>query len=121
MVDQAKVMMPTTRITGPSTGICAKARVVSWPPSDICAMSMAGFFMIVVTSTRPVIRHTTTVSQKVPVADTRACRTGLRVCAAEATVGRSHARLIGEQPPCHAEAHGYQSPCPTSPPAAARG
>ena len=41
MVDQAKVMMPTTRITGPSTGICAKARVVSWPPSDICAMSMA--------------------------------------------------------------------------------
>ena len=87
MVDQAKVMMPTTRITGPSTGICAKARVVSWPPSDICAMSMAGFFMMVVTSTRPVIRHTTTVSQKVPVADTRAWRTGLRVWAAAATMG----------------------------------
>ena len=31
------------------------------------------------TSTSPVIRHTTTVSQNVPVALTSACRTGFRL------------------------------------------
>ena len=64
MVDQAKVMIPTTRITGPSTGIWEKARVVSWPPSATLSMLMLGFFIMVLTSTRPVMRQTTTVSQK---------------------------------------------------------
>ncbi len=31
--------------------------------------------------------QTTTVSQNVPVEDTRACRTGFVVCAAAATIG----------------------------------
>ena len=43
--------------------------------------------MMLVTSTRPVIRQTTTVSQKVPVLDTRAWRTGFLVCAAAAAIG----------------------------------
>ena len=43
--------------------------------------------MQLLTITRPVIRHTTTVSQNVPVEDTRACLTGFRVFAAAATIG----------------------------------
>lgn len=39
------------------------------------------------TMTTPVRAHITTVSQKVPVLDTKACRTGLRVFAAAATIG----------------------------------
>ena len=57
------------------------------PPSVMLPMSMAGFFRMLDTSTSPVIRQTTTVSQKVPLADTSACRTGLRVWAAAATMG----------------------------------
>ena len=38
-------------------------------------------------SMRPVMRQTTTVSQKVPVMETRAWRAGLRVTAEEATSG----------------------------------
>ena len=39
------------------------------------------------TTTSPVIAQTTTVSQKVPVEETSACRTGFFVCAAAATMG----------------------------------
>ena len=39
------------------------------------------------TSTSPVSAQMTTVSQNVPVDDTKAWRTGLRVCAAAATMG----------------------------------
>ena len=46
-----------------------------------------GFRMIAVTSTSPLIAQMTTVSQKVPVAETSACRTGLRAWAAAATIG----------------------------------
>ena len=65
-------MMPITRINGPSTGICENAAVVIWPPFSIISILMEGFFIIVVTSTKPVIRQTTTVSQNVPVAETSA-------------------------------------------------
>ena len=68
-------------------GIWSKAREVSTPPSVISLALIAGFFIIVETSTRPVIRHTTTVSQKVPVEETSAWRTGFRVCAAAAAIG----------------------------------
>src|SRR5574344_426589 len=43
--------------------------------------------MILDTITSPVMAQITTVSQNVPEDDTRACRTGLRVCAAAATMG----------------------------------
>lgn len=44
------------------------------------------------------MRQTTTVSQKVPVADTRAWRTGLRVWAAAATMGRNPYRIHWKKP-----------------------
>ena len=47
-------------------GICANAADVSSPPSTE-AVSMFGFLIHELTITRPVIRHTTTVSQNVPV------------------------------------------------------
>ena len=43
--------------------------------------------MILDTITSPVMAHITTVSQNVPDDDTKAWRTGLRVCAAAATIG----------------------------------
>src|SRR5574344_599160 len=43
--------------------------------------------MIQLVSTIPVMAQMMTVSQKVPVDDTNACLTGLRVCAAAATIG----------------------------------
>ena len=122
MVDQAKVMMPTTRMMGPSTGIWEKARVVSWPPSVTLSMLMLGFFMMVVTSTRPVMRHTTTVSQKVPVEDTRACRTGLRVWAAEATRGAEPMPdSLENRPRATPKRRAMSRPWPTRPPATAPG
>ena len=42
---------------------------------------------MLLTSTSPVMAQITTVSQKVPVLDTSAWRTGFRVCAAAATIG----------------------------------
>ena len=82
----------------------------------------AGFFIIEETSTRPVIRHTTTVVQKVPVAETSACRTGLRVCAALATSGAdpipdSFENRPRATPYCSAR----RIPPPTSPPVTAPG
>ena len=53
-------------------GICENAAVVIWPPFSMVSMLMFGFFMMVETRTRPVIRQTTTVSQNVPVAETSA-------------------------------------------------
>ena len=55
------------------------AREVRTPPSEIELISMEGFFIMLVTSTIPVSAHTTTVSQKVPVLDTSAWRTGFLV------------------------------------------
>ena len=43
--------------------------------------------MILEVITKPVNAQMMTVSQKVPVDDTNAWRTGLRVCAAAATIG----------------------------------
>jgi len=43
--------------------------------------------MILLTMTSPVSAQITTVSQNVAVLDTSACLTGLRVCAAAATIG----------------------------------
>ncbi len=48
---------------------------------------MPGLAIIVETSTMPVKAQMTTVSQNVPVMDTSAWRAGLRVDAAEATMG----------------------------------
>ena len=53
------------------TGICAKHKVVSVPPSRP-TVEMAGLARILETSTSPVIRQTTTVSQNVPVEAIRA-------------------------------------------------
>ena len=78
--------------------------------------------MILVTRTRPVIRQTTTVSQNVPVLDTRAWRTGFLVCAAAAAMGAEPIPDSLEKSPlaipyCMAS----MMPLPTSPPAAAPG
>ena len=79
-------MMPTIGMGWPMYGIWLKAALVSSPPSRVATL-MASLPIMLLTSTSPVIRQTTTVSQKVPVADTRAWRTGLRVWAAAATMG----------------------------------
>ena len=83
---------------------------------------MAGFFMMLVTRTRPVMRQTTTVSQKVPVEETSACRTGLRVWAAAATMG---AEPIPDSLENRPRAMPYRAavimPEPMRPPAAAPG
>ena len=57
---------------GPRYGICPNAREVKTPPSETSFALIVGFFIIVVTRTRPVNAHTTTVSQNVPVEDTNA-------------------------------------------------
>ena len=78
--------------------------------------------MIVETSTRPVIRQTTTVSQKVPVAETRACHTGLRVWAAEATSGADPMPdSLEKSPRATPKRRAIITPCPTRPPATAPG
>ena len=84
MVENAKVTMPTERISGPITGSLEKA---AWVRAAPWVQSMSGCATTLLTSTRPVSAHTTTVSQKVPVDETSACRTGLRVLAAAATIG----------------------------------
>ena len=107
---------------GPNTGICPNASVVRVPPSLIWSALIFGFFIMVDTSTSPVIRHTTTVSQKVPVEDTSAWRTGFLVCAAAAAIGAEPIPDSLEKSPlaipyCMAK----RIPVPTSPPAAAPG
>ena len=79
-------MRPTTSTGFPTIGIVEKASVVSSEPLPLMPL-IKGCFMMQETRTRPVIRQTTTVSQKVPVIETSACRLGLRDWAAAATSG----------------------------------
>ena len=78
--------------------------------------------MMLETSTRPVIRQTTTVSQNVPVEEISACRTGLRDCAAAATIGAEPIPDSFENKP---RAQPYRQAVmivlPINPPAIARG
>ena len=59
----------------------ANAAFVSAAPFSPCVQSPE------LTTTRPVMAQTTTVSQNVPVDETSAWRTGFFVCAAAATIG----------------------------------
>ena len=68
----------------PIYGILPKATFVNSAP---LSEDMSGYAMMLLTITSPVSAHTTTVSQKVPVDDTSAWRTGFRVFAAAATMG----------------------------------
>ena len=83
--------MPSTSTGVPTNGMLAKAALVSCAPAVISPAEMeatiSGCASIVETSTMPVRAQITTVSQKVPVMDTSAWRAGLRVVAAEATMG----------------------------------
>src|SRR6266540_6948058 len=81
MVENTKVRRPTARMNGPTTGSSLKADLVKEAPLRPFVQSME------LTTTSPVIKQTTTVSQKVPVDETRAWRTGFLVCAAAATMG----------------------------------
>ena len=84
MVVKAKVTKPMTRNGVPTTGILLNATLVSAAPSE---KLMSGCASTLLTITMPVKAQITTVSQNVPVEETRAWRTGLRVCAAAATMG----------------------------------
>ena len=107
---------------GPRYGICPNANVVSCPPLSIESALIPGFFMIVVTSTSPVIRHTTTVSQNVPVEDTSAWRTGFLVCAAAAAIGAEpRPDSLENRPLATPYWIAIRIPLPTRPPAAAPG
>ena len=76
---------------------------------------------MLLTRTRPVMRQTTTVSQKVPVADTRAWRTGLRVWAAAATIGAEPMPdSLEKRPRAIPYLADIMIPEPTSPPAMER-
>ena len=55
--------------------------------------------MTLLTMTSPVSAQMTTVSQNVPLEETRAWRTGLRVCAAAATMGAEPMPLSLENSP----------------------
>ena len=70
----------------PITGIVEKACEVSAAPFPLKA-SILGYLIIHETSTIPVNKQITTVSQNVPVIDTNACRLGFFVFAAEAING----------------------------------
>ena len=65
-------------------GILENAILVSTAP---LSKVMSGYANTLLTITIPVMAQMTTVSQNVPVLDTKAWRTGLRVCAAAATMG----------------------------------
>ncbi|MDD4788749.1 MAG: hypothetical protein PHO07_16375 [Pirellulales bacterium] len=81
-MEKTNVKRPTTRIAGPITGRLSKAALVRSAPSVAWSVQTPEF-----TSTRPVMKQTTTVSQKVPLDETRPWRTGLVVRAAAATIG----------------------------------
>ena len=66
MVEKTKVSRPTVSTSGPTTGRSAKAALVSAAPFSPFSHSPD------LTTTRPVIAQTTTVSQNVPVEVTRA-------------------------------------------------
>ena len=71
-----KVSRPASSTSGPNTGIFSKAAVARPAPEEMVPLATAvessGFAIRVVINMRPVMRHTTTVSQKVPVMETRA-------------------------------------------------
>ncbi|OPZ80127.1 MAG: hypothetical protein BWY76_03451 [bacterium ADurb.Bin429] len=119
MVENTKVSRPTVRTVGPTYGIISKARFVIAGPIGLSGgngCDQAPEF----TSTRPVIAHTTTVSQKVPVADTSACRTGLRVRAAAATMGADpRPDSLEKRPRAMPKRMAAMMVAPTKPPAAA--
>lgn len=72
------------------------------------------------TSTRPVSRQMMTVSQKVPVMDTRAWRAGLRVAAAEATMGAEpRPDSLENRPRAQPNWRASMRPLPSAPPKAA--
>ena len=62
-------------------------RRVSALPSTLGLGETAPVSVMPITSTMPVMEHTTMVSRKVPVMDTSACRTGWSVRAAAAAIG----------------------------------
>ena len=71
IVEKANVIRPSTRSGRPMTGIIENAMLVSSPPFPE-RPSIEGYLIMQDTSTRPVIRQITTVSQNVPVIDTSA-------------------------------------------------
>ena len=69
------------------------------------------------TSTMPVSAQMTTVSQKVPVMDTSAWRAGLRVEAAEATMGAEpRPDSLENRPRAQPNCSAIMRPAPTAPP-----
>ena len=84
MVEKAKVSKPNVSNGLPTTGIFENAMCVSAAP---LLKSISGKCSTLLTITIPVMAQMTTVSQNVPLLDTSACLTGLRVCAAAATIG----------------------------------
>ena len=85
MVEKAKVISPKIRTGFPMSGIIPNAEDDSAAP--FAEFILPGTFSIQDTSTVPVRRQMTTVSQKVPVIDTSACLFGFFVFAADATRG----------------------------------
>ena len=81
MVENTNVRRPTVKIIGPITGKSEKAALVNDAPFNPFIHSLE------FTITIPVKAQTITVSQKVPVEETNAWRTGFLVCAAAATIG----------------------------------
>src|SRR5262245_56250497 len=82
MVENTNVSSPTVSTRGPTKpGRAANADLVSDAP-----LRPSTHFPEL-TTTSPVIAQTTTVSQKVPVEETSAWRTGFVVWAAAATMG----------------------------------
>ena len=78
--------------------------------------------MMVLTSTRPVMAQTTTVSQKVPVADTSACLTGFFVFAAAATMGAEpRPASLEKRPRAMPKRAAIMTDAPMNPPPAACG
>ena len=95
---------------------------VRTPPLEISFALIVGFFIIVVTRTRPVIAQTTTVSQNVPVEETSAWRTGFLVWAAAAAIGAEpRPDSLENRPLATPNWIAILIPVPTSPPAAAPG
>ena len=77
---------------------------------------------MLLTITRPVIAHITTVSQKVPVEETSAWRTGLRVWAAAATMGAEpRPDSLEKSPREMPQRAAMMTVAPTNPPPAASG
>ena len=100
-------------------GILLKALVVSSPPFS---KDMSGKASMLLTITIPVIAQITTVSQNVPVLDTRAWRTGFLVFAAAATIGAEPSPdSLLKSPLAIPYLAAIIIPAPTNPPPAASG